>query len=192
MKRRTKIVCTIGPASSSRKILRQMIVAGMDVARLNFSHGTHEEKTAAIQAIRDSEEAAASVGVRVKSTRRLIFVVASLGAALAGALWLASATTFQPKAYFGVQWTAYMIFMVLVGGLGTFEGAIIGAILFFLIEAWFGAFGVWYLIGLGATALVFALFIPKGLWGLVSSKFDLQLLPLGYRVALPSLARSDR
>ncbi|MDR3373787.1 MAG: branched-chain amino acid ABC transporter permease [Ancalomicrobiaceae bacterium] len=146
----------------------------------------------AIQAIRDNEEAAASVGVRVKSTRRLIFVVASLGAALAGALWLASATTFQPKAYFGVQWTAYMIFMVLVGGLGTFEGAIVGAVIFFLIEAWFGAFGVWYLIGLGTTALVFALFVPKGLWGLISSKFDLQLLPLGYRVALPSLGRSNR
>ena len=64
MKRRTKIVCTIGPASSSRKILRQMIVAGMDVARLNFSHGTHEEKTAAIQAIREiSSELGVAVGV---------------------------------------------------------------------------------------------------------------------------------
>ena len=48
--------------------------------------------------------------------------------ALAGALWLATAITFQPKTYFGVQWTAYMIFMVLVGGLGTFEGAILGAV----------------------------------------------------------------
>ena len=77
---------------------------------------------AAIQAIRDNEDAAASVGVRVMRTKRIIFVLAAFGVALAGALWLATTITFQPKTYFSVQWTAYMIFMVLVGGLGTFEG----------------------------------------------------------------------
>ena len=137
---------------------------------------------AAIQAIRDSEEAAATVGVRVLTTKRVIFVVAAFGAALAGALWLSTTITFQPKTYFSVQWTAYMIFMVLVGGLGTFEGPIIGAVIFFLVGTWFGADGVWYLIGLGATALVFALFLPRGLWGWMDTRFGLRLLPVGYRV----------
>ncbi|HEX9016222.1 MAG TPA: pyruvate kinase [Chloroflexota bacterium] len=50
--RRTKIVCTIGPASSSEETLRAMIRAGMDVARLNFSHGTHESHAALISAVR--------------------------------------------------------------------------------------------------------------------------------------------
>ena len=63
---------------------------------------------AAIQAIRDNEEAAASLGVRVTSTKRLIFVLAAFGVGLAGSLWLATALTFQPKAFFSVQWTAYM------------------------------------------------------------------------------------
>jgi len=101
---------------------------------------------------------------------------------MAGALWLASFLTFQPKTYFSVQWTAYMIFMVLVGGLGTFEGPILGAVVFFLIEAMFGAAGVWYLVGLGATALLFSLFLPRGLWGLVQDRLALQLLPVGYRL----------
>ncbi len=136
----------------------------------------------AIQAIRDNEEAAASIGVRVMATKRIIFVFAAFGAALAGALWLSTAITFQPKTYFGVQWTAYMIFMVLVGGLGTFEGAILGALIFFLIEAWFGGSGVWYLVGLGATALVFSLFVPRGIWGWLERRFGLGLLPLGYRI----------
>jgi branched-chain amino acid transport system permease protein len=142
---------------------------------------------AAIQAIRDDEEAAASVGVRVPATKRIIFVLAATGTAMAGAVWLASAITFQPKTYFSVQWTAYMIFMVLVGGIGTFEGPVLGAVLFFLIEAWFGGTGVWYLVGLGGTALLFTLFLPRGLWGVAEHRFALRLLPVGYR--LRELAR---
>ncbi|WP_455384497.1 branched-chain amino acid ABC transporter permease [Acidihalobacter prosperus] len=137
---------------------------------------------AAIQAIRDDEEAAASVGVKVRQTKRIIFVLAALAAATAGALWVAATISFQPKAYFSVQWTAYMIFMVLVGGIGTWEGAIIGAVIFFLMESWFGASGVWYLVGLGAAALVFALFLPKGIWGMLEQRFGLSILPVGYRV----------
>ncbi len=93
---------------------------------------------ASIQAIRDSEEAAASVGVRVMATKRIIFVLAAAGCAAAGAITLSTLLTFQPRTYFGVQWTAYMIFMTLVGGLGTFEGPLLGAVLFFAIESLFG------------------------------------------------------
>lgn len=54
--RRTKIVCTIGPASSSPEVLDQLVAAGMDVARLNFSHGTHAEHAEVIRRIRAGEE----------------------------------------------------------------------------------------------------------------------------------------
>ena len=50
--RRAKIVATIGPASSNEKVFRELVRAGVDVVRLNFSHGTHEEKTAIIQMVR--------------------------------------------------------------------------------------------------------------------------------------------
>jgi branched-chain amino acid transport system permease protein len=143
-----------------------------------------------IQAIRDNEDAAASIGVRVLITKRIVFVLAAAGAAAAGALWVATAITFQPETYFSVQWTAYMIFMVLVGGIGTFEGAIVGAVIFFLIETWFGAMGVWYLIGLGATALIFALFLPRGIWGSLEDRFGVRLLPVGYRLKLTGAADS--
>ena len=77
-----------------------------------------------------------------------------------------------------------MTFMALVGGLGTFEGAILGAVVFFAIETWFGDMGVWYLVGLGATALVFALLFPRGFWGWVEDSTSLRLLPIGYRLRL--------
>lgn len=50
--RKTKIVCTIGPASDSEKTLREMCKAGMNIARLNFSHGTHEEQQKRIDLIK--------------------------------------------------------------------------------------------------------------------------------------------
>lgn len=54
--RRAKIVCTIGPASDDRAVLEQLIRAGMDVARLNFSHGSHEEHARRIAAVRAASE----------------------------------------------------------------------------------------------------------------------------------------
>jgi branched-chain amino acid transport system permease protein len=143
---------------------------------------------ASVQAIRDDEDAAQSVGVRVLAAKRTIFFLAAFGCALAGSLWLATSISFQPRTYFGIQWSAYMIFMVLVGGLGTFEGPIIGGVIFFLIEYLFGQTGVWYLVGLGAAAIVFALFLPRGLWGSVEDKFGIRLLPVGYTLRL---LRSD-
>jgi branched-chain amino acid transport system permease protein len=143
---------------------------------------------ASVQAIRDDEDAAGSVGVRVLANKRTIFFLAAFGCALAGTLWLATVITFQPRTYFGVQWTAYMIFMVLVGGIGTFEGPILGAIIFFLIEYFFGQTGVWYLVGLGTAAVVFALFLPRGIWGTLEDRFGLRLLPVGYHLRM---LRSD-
>lgn len=137
---------------------------------------------AAITAIRDDEMGARSIGVDVMRTKRIVFVLAAAGTAAAGALWLASASNFQPRSFFGVQWTAYMLFMVLVGGLGRVEGAIIGAVLFFLIETWFGAYGAWYLVGLGVTAVLFALLLPKGLWGWIGPRLPGEAIPTGYIV----------
>jgi branched-chain amino acid transport system permease protein len=145
----------------------------------------------AAQAIRDSEEAAVSVGVRVFAAKRALFLLSAFGCALAGALWVATTVSFQPKTYFGVHWSAYMIFMVLVGGIGTFEGAILGAMLFFAVETAFGAAGVWYLIGLGVTALLFALVLPQGIWGSIERRFGLRLLPVGYFLVQPSGAGVD-
>jgi len=95
---------------------------------------------------------------------------------------LANTLFIEPTSIFGVQWTAYMIFMVLVGGLGTFEGPIIGAIVLFVIQNHYGNSGVWYLVGLGAAAILFALLLPRGIWGTVLDRFGLRLLPVGYRL----------
>jgi branched-chain amino acid transport system permease protein len=135
-----------------------------------------------LQAIRDDEQAAASVGVRVVAGKRILFILAAAGCGAAGALTLANILFIEPTSIFSVNYSAFMIFMVLVGGLGTFEGPIIGAIVLYFIQQQFGNDGTWYLIGLGATAILFALFLPRGIWGMLEQKTGLRFMPVGYRV----------
>jgi branched-chain amino acid transport system permease protein len=134
---------------------------------------------ASLQAIRDDEEAAASLGVRVTEGKRILFVLAALGCGAAGAATLANILFIEPTSIFSIQYTAYMIFMVMVGGLGTFEGPILGALVLFVIQTEFISNGTIYLAGIGVTAIVFAIFMPQGLWGFITDRFGLRLLPVG-------------
>jgi branched-chain amino acid transport system permease protein len=179
----TSLISMNAYASDGRRIAIYLLALASMLLLLGILYALLRSKSgAAIQAIRDNEVAATSIGVDVVKTKRKLFVLAAFGIGLAGALWLCSALTFQPKTYFSVQWTAYMIFMVLVGGIGKFEGAIIGAVLFFVIETWFGGTGVWYLIGLGLAAVIFSLYFPKGIWGAIEQRFGISLLPIGYKL----------
>lgn len=144
---------------------------------------------ASLQAIRDDEGAAASVGVHVLRGKWILFVIAAAGCGAAGAMTLANTLFIEPSSIFGIDWTAYMIFMVLVGGLGTFEGPIIGAIVLFVVQNEFGDNGVWYLVGLGAAAIGFALLLPRGIWGTLEERFGFRVMPVGYR--LRALDRGD-
>ncbi|MBT4053207.1 MAG: pyruvate kinase, partial [Bacteroidetes Order II. Incertae sedis bacterium] len=56
MLRRTKIICTLGPASDDEETIRGLIRAGMDVARLNFSHGSHEYHAGLVRAVRNASK----------------------------------------------------------------------------------------------------------------------------------------
>ncbi|MTJ04219.1 MAG: branched-chain amino acid ABC transporter permease [Sediminimonas qiaohouensis] len=122
------------------------------------------------QAIRDDEEAASSVGVSTLRVKRWIFLISAVGCAIAGTIWLASAITFQPRSAFGINWSIFMLFMVLVGGLGSYLGPVLGALLFFALQEVFGDFGAWYLAGIGVVAILFALFAPRGIMGLIIGK----------------------
>jgi branched-chain amino acid transport system permease protein len=159
-----------------------VFVLGLSLLFLRSRHG------AALQAVRDDEEAAAAAGVRVLPLKLALFVLAAFGCSAAGALILANTLFIQPQSIFGVQWTAYMIFMVLVGGLGTFEGPLVGALIFFGIQYEFADSGATYLIGLGATAVLFALMLPRGLWSLVEERLSVQLLPVGYHLVRPAVS----
>ena len=140
-------------------------------------------KGLALTAIRDNELAAGSLGIDIWRTKFTVYVVTSAMTAMIGALIFLQKLRISPDAAFSVNdWTAFVIFIVVIGGIGTIEGPIIGTLLFFALRETLADLGTTYLIVLGAVAIVMMLKAPKGVWGLIRARFDLQLFPLGYRV----------
>jgi branched-chain amino acid transport system permease protein len=139
----------------------------------------------ALTALRDSERAAASQGVDVAATKFWVYLIAAFGSGMVGALYFLMNLRISPDAAFGVNWTAFVIFIVVIGGIGTLEGPIIGALLFFALRETLSDFGTWYLIALGAVAVVVMVKFPRGIWGYLAARFDLHLFPLRRRLVLP-------
>ncbi len=138
-----------------------------------------------LTAIRDDEVAARSSGARVGMARMLVFVVAAIGCGAAGALLAISQLIVQPSAVFSVQWTAEMAFAVIIGGLGTIEGPILGTIVYIVLQQTLASYNAWYLIVLGLVAMFVALFARRGLWGLVDDHLHIRLFPVGYWLWAP-------
>lgn len=116
----------------------------------------------ALLAIRDNEIAAASQGIDVGRMKLAVYLIAATGAGLAGALYFVSNLRISPDAAFSVNWTAFAIFMVVIGGIGCIEGPIVGALLFWLLNKFFNDYGSWYLISLGALVILGTLFFATG------------------------------
>jgi ABC-type branched-subunit amino acid transport system permease subunit len=133
-----------------------------------------------LTAIRDDEVAARSSGARTGLARLLVFVVAGAGCGAAGAVLAISQLQVQPSAVFSVQWTAEMAFATIIGGLGTIEGPIIGTAVYIVLQQTLASYNAWYLIILGLVAIVVALFARRGLWGLIDSRVNIRLFPVGY------------
>jgi branched-chain amino acid transport system permease protein len=146
----------------------------------------------ALTAIRDSEAAAESVGVHNLRAKLTVYVVAAAGTGLIGALIFLQKLRISPDAAFSVtDWTANVIFIVVIGGIGTIEGPIIGVIVFFVLRELLAGFGSWYLIALGAVAVLIMLRAPRGLWGLIGERFGIDFFPVKRRLRLLSRDRDE-
>jgi branched-chain amino acid transport system permease protein len=141
----------------------------------------------ALSALGDSEIAAESTGVDVFRTKFLIYVVTAAATGMVGALIFLQKARISPDAAFSlIDWTAYVIFIVVIGGIGSMEGPIIGVAIFYLLQYYLAALGSWYLILLGGLAIVLMLFAPSGIWGVISHTFDISLFPVRRRLIAKS------
>jgi branched-chain amino acid transport system permease protein len=137
----------------------------------------------ALAAIRDSERAAESVGVDNFRTKLKVYIAAAAGTGMIGALIYLQKARISPDAAFSVlDWTANVIFIVVIGGIGTIEGPLLGVLVFYFLQTNLAHFGTWYLILLGAFAIVIMLFAPRGIWGYLAERHGLVLFPIRRRL----------
>jgi branched-chain amino acid transport system permease protein len=137
----------------------------------------------ALAATRDSEAAAESVGVDNFRTKLWVYVVTAAATGMVGALIYLQKARISPDAAFSVlDWTAYVIFIVVIGGIGTIEGPIVGVLVFYVLQTNLAHFGTWYLILLGFFAILVMLFAPRGIWGHLSDRFGLVVFPIRRRL----------
>ncbi|HUT48203.1 MAG TPA: branched-chain amino acid ABC transporter permease [Alphaproteobacteria bacterium] len=137
----------------------------------------------ALTAMRDSEPASESLGVNTYKAKLVVYVVAAAVTGVVGALIYLQKLRISPDAAFNViDWTAYVIFIVVIGGIGRIEGPIVGTIVFFVLREFLSELGSWYLIILGAVAILVMLRARQGLWGLVADRWGLHIFPVQRRL----------
>lgn len=135
-----------------------------------------------LQAIRDNENAARSVGVNPLRLKALVFLLTAFGTGLCGALAFIQITRVTPDAAFSViDWTAFVIFITVIGGIGTLPGPIVGVIVFYALQRLLADYGTVYLIVLGLIGIAVMLFARRGLWGIFTDRTGIDLLPLRHR-----------
>jgi branched-chain amino acid transport system permease protein len=132
----------------------------------------------ALTALRDSDVAAESQGVDVARIKLLVYVIAAFGTGCAGALYFLNALRISPDAAFGMDWIPLLFFTVIIGGIGTIEGPIIGTLLYFTLRQVFADYGTWYLIALGLLAIVIMIRFPRGIYGELAARFGWRFFPV--------------
>ncbi len=180
------IVTSIAASRQEREFLVYWIALGLAVlvlvlivALLRSRYGL------ALTAIRDNEMAARSSGIGVTRVKLVVYVTTAFCTAMVGAVIYLQKLRISPDGAFSTNdWTAFVIFITVIGGVGRVEGPIIGTAIFFLLRQMFSDLGSLYLLMLGAVAIAIMLFAPRGVWGLLADRFGLQIFPLQRRIAL--------
>ena len=177
------IVRMVAPDRAGRDMIFYWLSLAIAVAALALVYLLLRSRIGlALTAIRDSEPASRSIGVDAFRAKLMTFVVVAFCTGLTGGLIFLQKLRISPQAGFSLQdWTVVVIFMVVIGGIGTIEGPIIGMLIYFVLRELLADYGTWYLIVLGLVAVLFMLYARDGIWGWVNARFHLHLFPVQRR-----------
>lgn len=121
----------------------------------------------ALTAVRDDPEAAGTVGVDVAKVKLLAFVLSGALTGLAASLYFVEAVSLTPPSAFTVFWSAYFVFVVVAGGMGSLSGPIVGALIFVVIDRLLSGWLDQPLLILGLASVFVILVLPRGVIGAV-------------------------
>ena len=166
-------------AAAARDVLIYWIALLLAVAvTLGITAFVRSRMGLALAASRDNAAAARSVGVRTDRIRYLLWIVVAFATGMVGAVVYLQKARISPDAAFSVtDWTAYVIFIVVIGGVRTIEGPMIGVLTLWGLINYLAQYGSLYLIVLGTIAILVMLFMPKGVWGEIAGRWGIRLFP---------------
>lgn len=121
----------------------------------------------ALTAVRDDEEAARTVGVDIRRMKTAVFLISGTFTSLAAGLYFMDAVIITPPSAFGISWSAYIVFVVVAGGMGTLSGPIVGAIVFVAIDRLLAGYAGKGLLVLGLASIAIMFVMPRGVMGIV-------------------------
>ncbi|SHI80445.1 branched-chain amino acid ABC transporter permease [Parasporobacterium paucivorans] len=131
-----------------------------------------------LMAIRDNAASAEVRGVRLYRSKLIIFLIAAIWVAITGCLLFMNQAYIIPSSAFSIDWTIAMVFMVIIGGSGTIEGPVIGAIVYIILRQYLYNFPGISNIILGVIAIIIILIAPKGIMGFINKRFNLDIFSI--------------
>ncbi|MGT2432130.1 ABC transporter permease subunit [Cupriavidus basilensis] len=125
----------------------------------------------------NNESAASTMGIHQRHLKFAVYIVVSAAYGMLGAFIFLTKLRISPASAFDINWTGYIIFIVVIGGIGTLEGPIIGCIVYFVMRQYLADTGSTYLILLGLIGIVVMRFYPRGIWGELAARRGIAFLP---------------
>ncbi|HLA81501.1 MAG TPA: branched-chain amino acid ABC transporter permease [Thermoleophilia bacterium] len=159
---------------------------GMAVIAMAVTYFLLRSRTGlALKSMRDNDLAAESSGVNLWRTKLYTYIISGAGCAAVGAIVAIHLLRVQPAAAFSINWMAYLIFITVIGGVGTIEGPVIGTIIYFVLRETTSKYGEWYFIVLGVLAIAVTIWSPQGIYGFIARKTNFFIFPLQRKLRLP-------
>lgn len=128
-----------------------------------------------LMAMRDDITAAASMGVNIRRSKFVVYLIAAIFTGLAGSILFINKGTIYPESGFSIGWTISMVFIVIIGGSGTIEGPIVGSVIYVFLQEFLAHYPGWSNIILGIIAIIIILYMPEGIVGAVKKHLKLSL-----------------
>lgn len=132
----------------------------------------------ALMAIRDDDMASETMGVNIFRSKLTCFLISAFMTGLAAGVLYLNTIFIQPFEAFGIGWTVKLLFIVIIGGMGTLEGPVVGAVIFVLLQQFLSEYVGFNLIILGTITILTIFFAPKGIIGIFHEKFSVELFPI--------------
>ncbi|NTV89826.1 MAG: branched-chain amino acid ABC transporter permease [Clostridiales bacterium] len=129
-----------------------------------------------LTAMRDDPDAASSVGVNIFKSKLMCFVISGFFTGVTGAVFYLNKGSIFPAGGFGIDWTVSIVFIVIIGGIGTTAGPIVGSIIYVALSEYLSKYPGYSMVILGAIAIIVILVMPYGIVGTIQRKIGREFM----------------